>query len=481
MISALTPYPAYKDSGVPELGRVPTHWETKPLSALGSFFKGKGGSKDDEVPSGVPCVRYGDLYTQHEFFVHKTRAFIGSDRLRSYTPIKFGDVLFAGSGETIEDIGRSAVVLIRDEARCGGDVIGFRPNGEFAPRFLGYACDSAAAKAQKARMGRGFTIVHIYPNELKRLALVVPSAAEQTSIARYLDHIDRRIRRYIGAKQKMIALLNEQKQAVIQRVATRGLDRNARLEASGIEWLGDVPELWKIKSVGEIASFISYGFTNPMPASEVGPYMLTAADIGDGRIRYGQARHTTQDAFDRLLTKKSRPICGDILLTKDGTLGRAAICDGTSACINQSVALLRVKSEEVLPEFFLAAIRSSIYQQKMLLDAGGTTIKHIYITRLAKMKMAYPPIDNQLAIVSLLNKSLARLQRATDKIEQQIRLLGQYRTCLIADVVTGKLDVREAAARLPEETEDAEETEVVEPLDRVDDDKLDAQAEKVES
>ena len=119
MTDGLGPYPAYKDSGVPSLGQVPRHWKVNRLGSMGRLLKGNGGTKADDVAQGVPCVRYGHLYNQYEFFIRTPRSFIGQDRLPDYTKIFPGDVLFAGSGETIEEIGKSAVNLIDGRACCG--------------------------------------------------------------------------------------------------------------------------------------------------------------------------------------------------------------------------------------------------------------------------------------------------------------------------------------------------------------------------
>ena len=199
----LNPYPAYRNSGVEWLGDVPAHWEVAPLGRVGRFFKGNGGTKADETEEGVPCVRYGDLYTCHDFHIASSRACVAPDvAARTYTPIQFGDVLFAGSGETIDEIGKSAANIMVDPACCGGDVIVFRPRVKADARFLGYATDCQPAARQKAQMGRGFTIIHIYGNDLKSLAIAIPPVPEQTAIVRFLDHATSRIDRYIRAKRE---------------------------------------------------------------------------------------------------------------------------------------------------------------------------------------------------------------------------------------------------------------------------------------
>ena len=155
MISDLKPYPAMKDSGVPWLGEVPEHWELRQLGRIGKLSKGNGGTKEDEISQGVPCIRYGDLYMHHKFFIERSRAYVSHERSSTYTHIKYGDVLFAASGETIEEIGKSAVNLIETQACCGGDVILFRPSIAIDARFIGYATDCPQAAYQKKAEGVG--------------------------------------------------------------------------------------------------------------------------------------------------------------------------------------------------------------------------------------------------------------------------------------------------------------------------------------
>lgn len=203
---------------------------------IGVFSKGSGGTKDDEVPAGIPCVRYGDLYTTHKRFISQTRSCIPLAKASSYTPINRGDVLFPTSRETIEEIGKSAVSLMHTQVLCGGDLIIFRPTVPVEPKFAGYALDCPAAQTQKSLMGRGITIMHIYSSQLKYLWLPLPPLAEQTAIVRYLDHADRRIRRYISTKRRLIALLEEEKQVIVNRAVTRGLDPTS--PSSPPEWTG---------------------------------------------------------------------------------------------------------------------------------------------------------------------------------------------------------------------------------------------------
>ena len=262
MITNLSSYSEMKRSDVEWLGQVPAHWEVTRLGQFGKFLKGNGGTKDDEASSGIPCVRYGDLYTTHEFVVLQARSFVSKEKVKDYTSIRFGDVLFAASGETIDEIGKSAANLIPSEACCGGDVIIFRPSREVDARYIGYATDCLPSRIQKATMGRGITVMHVYGHQLKRLSLALPPFPEQTAIVRFLDYADRGIQRYIRAKEKLIALLEEYRQAIIHQAVTGQINGRTSqpypaYKDSGVEWLGEVPEHWNVRRLKTICSMKS--------------------------------------------------------------------------------------------------------------------------------------------------------------------------------------------------------------------------------
>ena len=193
------------------------------MGRIGRFFKGGGGTKEDESETGSPCIRYGDLYTDHDYHIRDSRSKIPKDVVSRYTPIHHGDVLFAGSGETIDDIGKSAVNLIQDSAYCGGDVIILRPRIEIDPAFLGYATACRTARIQKARMGRGITVMHIYKDDLKNLAIPLPPLNEQLAIVGFLALMSHHIDRILQIEQH-ISLLEEYRERLIADVVTGRYD-----------------------------------------------------------------------------------------------------------------------------------------------------------------------------------------------------------------------------------------------------------------
>ena len=268
------------------------------------------------------------------------------------------------------------------------------------------------------------------------------------TISEFLNRETGKIDRLIEEQKRLIELLKEKRKAVITEGVTKGLDTQVALKPSGVEWLGDVPQHWRVVPITHLVSYMSYGFTNPMPTDDDGPYMLTANDIDYGRVRYETARRTSRSAFDELLTAKSRPVRGDVLVTKDGTLGRTAVHDGQEVCINQSVALLRPNPQEVTPEFLGLTLLAGVFQERMVYEAGGTTIKHIYISRLAKMPLVVPPLNEQMDILARVEQQTRKLDDLMEETIRALVLLQERRTSLIAAAVTGKIDVRVRATEL---------------------------------
>ena len=220
----LEPDAPTRETGIEWLGPIPVHWELPELGRIGDFRKGRGGTKLDESETGIPCVRYGDLYTCHDHFVHRARSCVTPEVAGDYTSLRYGDVLFAASGETVEDIGKSAVNLLRSEAVCGGAIILFRSQRDCVPGFMGYAMDAPHAAYQKATMGRGFTVAHIYIPQLRQLRIPLPPPREQRMIADHLNRETRKLDALIEKIGRAIDRLLEYRNEVISAAITGRID-----------------------------------------------------------------------------------------------------------------------------------------------------------------------------------------------------------------------------------------------------------------
>lgn len=456
MIADLKPYPTYKDSGVGWLGEVPEGWSAVSLRQVGRFFKGSGGSKEDEVSEGIPCVRYGDLYSFHGFHIDETRSFVAADRADDYASVQAGDVLFAASGETLDEIGKSAAVRMDGPVCAGGDLVILRPTIDVDPTFMGYACGSSPSVWQKARMGKGVTVMHIHPHGLRNLQLVVPPVEEQVEIGEFLDRLSGATDDSIQKQRRLIELVEEEKQAVIHRAVTRGLDPDVRLKPSGVDWLGDVPEHWEVVDLGRVTEVLAgYAFSSRDFSSDpTDPRLLRGVNIAPDAVRWDE---TVRWPRERVASVDRYILCqGDIVLGLDRPIvgsglrvARVREAD-LPALLLQRVARLRTTTR-LDADFAFQFLRGPSFMRYIEPILTGISVPHLSPDQLRRFKIALPPPEEQKRIMRWLEERLQSSEAVTPRSRRQIDLLDELRTRLIADVVTGKLDVREAAAGLSDD------------------------------
>lgn len=205
---------AYKPSGIEYLGLIPHHWEVRRVATLGKFFKGSNISKNDLQDSGVCVVLYGDIYTKYEIKTKQFQSKIAENFAKDKTQILCGDLLFSGSGETKEDIGKCICYLGNEKAYVGGDVIVLRQMGQDS-LFLSYVLNSDYIKYQKAVISKGEIIIHIYASNLRDLKIPLPPLHEQKEIAAFLDSKVAQINSAIEKTKKQIELIKEYKNTLI--------------------------------------------------------------------------------------------------------------------------------------------------------------------------------------------------------------------------------------------------------------------------
>ncbi len=276
--------------------------------------------------------------------------------------------------------------------------------------FLATVLRTPAVFATLTALSSGGTAKGVSQKSLATVDITIPSNLnEQESLASMFFGIDN----LITLHQSKCDAIKKYKAGMLQKVFPK----------DG----ADVPEIrfpgftdaWEQRKLADCLSEITYGFTNPMSDTDNGPWKLTAKDIVNGKIDYTSARHTSQIEYDGL-TDKSKPIIGDLLLTKDGTLGRTAIVDTENICINQSVALLRF-NKKCSAQYAKTLLDTPMYQKQMLDDAGGGTIKHIYITKVDKMSIPVPSKKEQEQIVYFfdnLDKLITLHQRKVEKYKE---------------------------------------------------------------
>jgi type I restriction enzyme S subunit len=218
-----------KDSGVEWIGKVPEHWEMKRVSNFGVFFKGSGIRKDEVKEEGIPCIRYGEIYTKYNRVVYKPVSFIDEETSKNSVMIRKGDVLFTGSGETVEDIGKTIVYYGETDIFIGGDIIVLRLNEGITPLFISYLMNTNFVQYQKSLSGRGEIIVHIYSKNIKEIITPLPPQNEQQQIVEFLDTRTKEIDDLISLEQRKIDVLKDYRKSLISEVITGKIDVRTNL------------------------------------------------------------------------------------------------------------------------------------------------------------------------------------------------------------------------------------------------------------
>ncbi|WP_276890482.1 restriction endonuclease subunit S [Helicobacter japonicus] len=206
-----------KESGVKYLGTIPKHWEVRRLASFGKFSKGGNIGRNDLLDEGILTLIYGDIYTKYEIKTHTLHSKVSQETAKNATPIYKGDILFSGSGETKEDIGKNIVYLGDEKAFAGGDVIIFRQNQNDA-LFLSYALNTQGVRFCKLIESKGEIIVHIYASNLRDIKIPLPPLQEQKAIASYLDTQITKIDLAIEKTKQQITYIKEYKTSLINQV-----------------------------------------------------------------------------------------------------------------------------------------------------------------------------------------------------------------------------------------------------------------------
>jgi type I restriction enzyme, S subunit len=418
---------------------------------------------DDELP--VRLCNYVDVYkhdriTEQIAFMPATASKSEIERFR----LRVGDVLITKDSETWNDIAVPALVEYEaDDLVSGYHLALFRPrNRRLIGPYLLRALQSPEVAHQFHVAASGVTRYGLSHSAIKSVELPVPPLEAQEAIVRFLDHADRRIRRAIRAKQKLIALLNEQKQAVIHRAVTRGLDLNVCLKPSGVDWLGDVPEHWKLAPLKHLVPHVTVGIV-VQPAQlyvSDGVPCLRSLNISTGVVKDRPLVFISPQSNQE--HAKSRLATGDLVVVRTGRAGIAAVVPSQFNGANCVDLLIVRKSEQLVSEYLQTYLNSWSARTDVAYRSVGAIQAHYNTATLANLIVPAPPKEEQVAILAMLDRQLSPATSAEEAAIREIELLGECRARLIADAVTGRLDVRDVVARLPNDVEEPE------PLDEID-------------
>ena len=421
-------YESYKDSGVKWLGEIPGHWEVK---RLGSFFIERRVKVSDKDFAPLSVTKNG-IFPQLE---NVAKSNDGDNRKR----VRANDFVINSRSDRKGSSGVSSfdgsVSLIN---------IVLKPRNTVYPTFCNYLLKSIAFIEEYYRNGRGI-VADLWTtrfDEMKIIKLAMPPKSEQTAIANYLDSVTSKIDEAISQQQKMIDLLNERKQIIIQNAVTKGLDPNAKMKDSGVEWIGEIPENWEVRRLNSIGRFSKGGNISRDQLTEDGK--CEAILYGDIYTKYYiKASIIRNHITEKTAMNSVRIKSGDILMTGSGEtkedIGKTIMFDSQIAYIGGDVILFRQnKMDSLFLSYALNSMYAKVYRYK---ESKGEIVVHIYSNALKSMKIAAPPMNEQSSIVKYLNQHFLQIDESITSCNKMISLLQERKQIIINDVVTGKVKV----------------------------------------
>jgi type I restriction enzyme S subunit len=456
MIAGLKPYAAYKDSGQDWLGRVPKHWTLAPgHSAFCARKESNRGLKEKTVLS----LSYGRIKVKS---TDKPMGLV-PESYETYQIVEPGNIIIRGT-DLQNDKTSLRIALARNRGIISSAYLCLAARDTVIPDYGYQILNIFDLTKAIYRYGSGMR-QNLDHGEIKRLPIFLPPIDEQAAIVRFLDHANRKIDRFIRTKRKLIALLNEQKQAIIHRAVTRGLDSDVPLKPSGVEWLGDIPAHWELRRAKQLCSRIVDCKNRTPDQVDDGEYVVVrTTNIRHGRFSLRGSYTTDRENFETW-TQRGAPRVGDVFFTREAPMGEACLVpELQNLCMGQRMMYMRPDLSELDPEFLLHSIYGPLVRAHIQHVSNGSTVGHLRLGQVGAIPLLWCPIEEQREIVVRIRVESAPLDEAVARIEREVSLMQEYRTRLTADIVAGKLDVRAAAASLPEFVDEPADEAVIDEI-----------------
>lgn len=434
-------YPEYKASGVEWLGDVPGHWESWKLShSYKTISSGTTPKSDNAIyyeNGDIPWVNTGDL---NDSVLDEPSKRLTYKALEDHTSLKLypcGSIIFAMYGATIGKIAKLNFEATVNQACCVFTESNILLNDFLKYWFLG-------VRNHILSLATGGGQPNVSQDILRNLRVVCPSISEQQAIADFLDRETAKIDGLIEEQRRLVELLKEKRQAVISHAVTKGLNPNAPMKPSGIEWLGDIPEHWTLEAVAyrynvKLGKMLD---TNKITGENLRNY-LRVLDVQWGYIN---TIDLPEMDFDSEAREKFRLIEGDLLVNEGGSYpGRAAIwsCQIEECYYQKALHRMRPILANKDSSKFMYYIMNWASNYGVFIAGGNeATIEHLPAEKLRRIRFAFPPICEQLIISSYLDRKTTEFDTLISEAEKSITLLQERRTALISAAVTGKIDVR---------------------------------------
>jgi type I restriction enzyme S subunit len=433
-------YDSYKDSGIEWIGELPSHWDKARLkfnSRIKTGYTPPMDNSENYSEDGMIWVKPDNLDFFKEIFDSKEKVSIQG--VKEQNIITKGSVLLCCIG-TIGKFGIAGLDLLTNQQICGVSFV-----ESLTPSFGKYLIFSSEDELNKHSNGNVVRILNA--TSLGNVVYPIPPIEEQTTIANYLDQKTSQIDDLIAKKERLIQLLEEERTAIINQAVTKGLDPTVPMKDSGIEWLGEIPAHWEVKQVKHIANiqgrvgFKGYTVSDLVSEGE-GPYTIGAKHINkENQLDLTNPEFISWEKYyesPEIMVKK-----GDLLLTQRGTLGKVVYINNEigEATINPSMVLLNKLKVEA--EYLYFFFNSFYFKSWIDFTNTATAVPMISQEQLGNFKLILPPAEERKSLLKVINSKLVGVNKLKETVTKEIELLKEYKTALISEVVTGKVDVRD--------------------------------------
>ncbi len=446
-LSRWQPYPEYRDSGVEWLGEIPAHWTVKRLDFIAivkARLGWKGLKASEYVDDGYIFLSTPNI--KGEIIDYENVNYITPERYYESPEIMLenGDVLLAKDGSTL-----GIASVVRDlpaPATVNSSIAVIRIQSDLHSIYLYRYLMANYIQSIIQLFKDGMGVPHLFQKDIKKFQIILPPLSEQHAIAAFLDRKTAEIDALIAKKRELIALLHEQRSAIISHAVTKGLNPDAPMKDSGIEWLGEIPAGWEIASVYARFDVQLGKMLNQNAVRNVSP----AAYLRNINVQWDWVNLSDLLEMDFSLEEREKYSLrsGDLLVCEGGDVGRTAMWRGEMEECYFQKAILRVrpnKSSKDEPRFFYYIMRNAAKLGVFEAEGNRSTIFHLTAEKLNQHRFAFPPISEQRTIVALLDYETAQIDLLISKTEGTISRLQEYRSALISAAVTGKIDVRAEA------------------------------------
>lgn len=431
----------YKNSGIEWIGRIPSDWNMQPLSI---YFTENRKPNSDLGTVNALQFKYGEIIQKPS----NGKELTDKDRelLEKYTVVIPDDIVVNGLNLNY-DLKSLRIAKVRENGIITSAYIVLRPRNGANASYYNYYLKALDYQKIFHGMGVGIRLTLSY-NELRSMLLPVPSADEQLLIAEYLDEKCVEIDGLIALQEKMIAQLTDYKQSVITEAVTKGLNPDAQLAPSGIDWIDTIPKGWKnvrFYYSNWIRGRLGWKGLKSEEYTESGYPFLSAFNIINNKLDWSDINYINQERYDESPEIKLNE--GDILLVKDGAgIGKCARIDELplgESTVNSSLAVITPKAF-LNYKYLYYYLQSNSFWSIINLLLVGMGVPHLTQTNMKNIKMPLPPLEEQVAIAEYLDTKCGEIDRLIETKRQKIETLKEYKKSVIYEAVTGKTDLRDS-------------------------------------